>query len=136
MGIIAAYIGSGVNLQAIFNQPKVLIPFALLFVVLAASMFGAFTIEMPSFIQSRLSDASNKQRGGTFIGVGVMGALSALIVSACVAPVADRCTHLHRADRQRDARRTRDAGHQPRYGHALVVSRRVRRRVAATRGRV
>ena len=50
-------------------------------------MFGAFTIEMPSFIQSRLSDASNKQRAGTFIGVGVMGALSALIVSACVAPV-------------------------------------------------
>jgi thiol:disulfide interchange protein DsbD len=50
-------------------------------------MFGAFTIEMPSFIQSRLSDASNKQRAGTFIGVGAMGALSALIVSACVAPV-------------------------------------------------
>jgi thioredoxin:protein disulfide reductase len=87
MGIIAAYVGSGVNLQAIFNQPKVLIPFAVLFIVLAASMFGAFTIEMPSFIQSRLSDASNKQRGGTFVGVAVMGALSALIVSACVAPV-------------------------------------------------
>jgi thioredoxin:protein disulfide reductase len=87
MGIIAAYIGSGVNLQAIFNQAKILIPFALLFVVLAASMFGAFTIEMPSFIQSRLSDVSNKQRGGTFVGVAVMGALSALIVSACVAPV-------------------------------------------------
>jgi thiol:disulfide interchange protein DsbD len=42
---------------------------------------------MPSFIQSRLSDASNQQRAGTFVGVGVMGALSALIVSACVAPV-------------------------------------------------
>ena len=87
MGVLAAYIGSGLNLQAIFNQPLVLIPFMLLFVVLAASMFGAFTIEMPSFIQSRLSDASNNQRAGTFIGVGVMGALSALIVSACVAPV-------------------------------------------------
>jgi thiol:disulfide interchange protein DsbD len=87
MGLLAAYIGSGLNLQAIFNQPAVLIPFALLFVVLATSMFGAFTIEVPSFIQTRLSDASNKQRGGTFIGVGVMGALSALIVSACVAPV-------------------------------------------------
>jgi thiol:disulfide interchange protein DsbD len=87
MGVLAAYIGSGLNLQAIFNQPMVLIPFALLFVVLASSMFGAFTIEMPSFIQSRLSDASNQQRAGTFIGVGVMGALSALIVSACVAPV-------------------------------------------------
>jgi thiol:disulfide interchange protein DsbD len=87
MGVLAAYIGSGLNLQAIFNQPMILIPFVLLFVVLASSMFGAFTIEMPSFIQSRLSDASNKQRAGTFIGVGVMGALSALIVSACVAPV-------------------------------------------------
>jgi len=87
MGVLAAYIGSGLNLQAIFNQPLVLIPFVLLFVVLASSMFGAFTIEMPSFIQSRLSDASNQQRAGTFIGVGVMGALSALIVSACVAPV-------------------------------------------------
>jgi len=87
MGVLAAYIGSGINLQAIFNQPIILVPFALLFVVLAASMFGVFTIEVPSFIQTRLSDASNKQRAGTFIGVGVMGALSALIVSACVAPV-------------------------------------------------
>jgi thiol:disulfide interchange protein DsbD len=87
MGMIMAYVGAGVNLQAIFNQPAILVPFALLFVVLALAMFGAFTIQMPSFVQSRLSDASNNQRAGTFVGVGVMGALSALIVSACVAPV-------------------------------------------------
>ena len=87
MGMLVAWVGHGVNLQAIFNQLWILVPFALLFVVLAASMFGAFTIKVPSFIQTRLSDASNKQRAGTFIGVGVMGALSALIVSACVAPV-------------------------------------------------
>jgi thiol:disulfide interchange protein DsbD len=87
MGVLAAFIGGGVNLQAIFNQWYILVPFALLFVVLAASMFGLFTIEVPSFIQTRLSDASNNQRAGTFFGVAVMGALSALIVSACVAPV-------------------------------------------------
>src|SRR5262245_15049060 len=87
MGIVAAFIGGGVNLQAIFNQWYILVPFALLFIVLAASMFGLFTIEVPSFIQTRLSDASNNQRAGTFVGVAVMGALSALIVSACVAPV-------------------------------------------------
>src|SRR5262249_60309208 len=69
MGVLAAFIGGGVNLQAIFNQWYILVPFALLFVVLAASMFGAFTIEVPSFIQTRLSDASNNQRAGTFIGV-------------------------------------------------------------------
>src|SRR6185295_8872300 len=74
MGILIGMVGQKVNLNAVFNQPIFLVPFALLFVVLASSMFGAFTIEMPSFIQSKLSDASNKQRAGTFIGVGVMGA--------------------------------------------------------------
>ena len=78
--------------------------FALLFVVLAVSMFGLFTIQMPSFIQTRLSSKSNDQQAGTFIGVGVMGALSALIVSACVGPAADRRAHRHRPDGRGGAR--------------------------------
>jgi thiol:disulfide interchange protein DsbD len=85
-GIAAGAIGQGFNLQATFNQPWIITVFSLLFVVLAASMLGLFTIEMPNFIQSRLSSKSNEQQAGTYIGVGVMGALSALIVSACVAP--------------------------------------------------
>ena len=85
-GIAAGAIGQGFNLQATFNQPWIITLFSLLFVVLAASMLGLFTIEMPGFIQTRLSNTSNKQQAGTYLGVGVMGALSALIVSACVAP--------------------------------------------------
>jgi thiol:disulfide interchange protein DsbD len=85
-GIAAGAIGQGFNLQATFNQPWIITVFSLLFVVLAASMLGFFTIEMPNFIQTRLSSASIEQQAGTYIGVGVMGALSALIVSACVAP--------------------------------------------------
>ncbi len=85
-GIAAGAIGQGFNLQATFNQPWIITVFSLLFVVLAASMLGLFTIEMPGFIQTRLSSKSNEQQAGTYIGVGVMGALSALIVSACVAP--------------------------------------------------
>ncbi len=85
-GIAAGAIGKGFNLQATFNQPWILILFSGLFVVLSASMFGLFTIEMPAFIQTRLSNTSNKQQAGTYAGVAVMGALSALIVSACVAP--------------------------------------------------
>lgn len=85
-GIAAGAIGQGFNLQATFNQPWIITVFSLLFVVLAVSMLGFFTIEMPNFIQTRLSNASNEQQAGTYIGVGVMGALSALIVSACVAP--------------------------------------------------
>jgi thiol:disulfide interchange protein DsbD len=85
-GIAAGAIGQGFNLQATFNQPWIVAIFSLLFVVLAASMLGLFTIEMPGFIQTRLSSKSNEQQAGTYLGVGVMGSLSALIVSACVAP--------------------------------------------------
>jgi thioredoxin:protein disulfide reductase len=85
-GVVAALVGGGLNLQAMFNTPWVLVVFALMFVALAASMFGFYTIQMPSFIQTRLTDSSNKQQAGTYIGVAVMGLLSALIVSACAAP--------------------------------------------------
>jgi thioredoxin:protein disulfide reductase len=77
---------SGLHVQAMFQSSWVVVLFAGLFVLMAASMFGAFTLQMPSFIQTRLAELSNRQRGGHFGGVAVMGALSALIVTACVAP--------------------------------------------------
>jgi thiol:disulfide interchange protein DsbD len=83
-GIAAA--AAGQQVQALFQQAWIIILFALLFVVLALSMFGLFTIQIPAALQTRLADASNRQRAGTFGGVAVMGALSALIVTACVAP--------------------------------------------------
>ncbi len=83
-GIAAAAVG--IQLQAIFNQPWVLTVFSGLFVVLALSMFGVFNLQMPSSIQSRLSNVSGHQKSGTYVGAFVMGALSSLIVTACVAP--------------------------------------------------
>ena len=83
-GIAAA--AAGAQIQAVFQQPWIVTVFALLFILLALSMFGLFTIQMPAVIQTRLADASNRQRAGTFGGVAVMGALSALIVTTCVAP--------------------------------------------------
>ena len=83
-GIVAA--AAGLQLQAAFNAPWVLILFAGLFVALALSMFGLFELQMPSSIQSRLAAASGNQKGGTLVGAFVMGALSSLIVTACVAP--------------------------------------------------
>ena len=83
-GIVAA--AAGLQLQAIFNQHWILILFAGVFVVLALGMFGAYELQMPSSIQGKLSSVSGKQKSGTMIGAFVMGALSALIVTACVAP--------------------------------------------------
>jgi thiol:disulfide interchange protein DsbD len=72
--------------QAFFQQPWIIMLFVGLFVALALAMFGVYTLQMPSALQTRLTDVSNKQRSGTYIGCFVMGALSALVVTACVAP--------------------------------------------------
>jgi thioredoxin:protein disulfide reductase len=53
---------------------------------MALSMFGFYTVQMPSFIQTRLAQMSNQQKSGSYAGVVVMGALSALIVTTCVGP--------------------------------------------------
>jgi thiol:disulfide interchange protein DsbD len=83
-GIAGAAAGS--QIQTLFQQWWVLSLFAALFVVLALSMFGAFTLQMPTAIQSRIAQLSNRQSAGTFGGVAIMGALSALIVTTCVGP--------------------------------------------------
>jgi thiol:disulfide interchange protein DsbD len=83
-GIAAA--AAGAQLQAMFNQPWVLIVFSGFFVLLAFAMFGGYDLQMPSSIQSRLASVSGNQKSGTTIGAFIMGALSALIVTACVAP--------------------------------------------------
>ncbi len=93
MGMATVYTVAGIGFaaagqqaQAIFQQPWILITFAGLFVVLALGMFGLYDLQMPSAIQNRLTAASGKQKSGTMIGAFVMGALSSLIVTACVAP--------------------------------------------------
>ncbi len=83
-GIAVAAAGS--HVQALFQQTWIIVLFAGLFVALALSMMGAYTLQMPAGIQTRLSEASNRQAAGSFGGVAVMGALSALIVTTCVAP--------------------------------------------------
>ena len=76
---------TGENLQAVFQSPWILISFSAVFVALAFSMFGFYDLQIPNSWQSKLTSFSNKQRGGTLAGAGVMGFLSALIVGPCVA---------------------------------------------------
>ncbi len=83
-GVAAA--AAGLQLQAMFNQPWVLVLFSSLFIVLALGMFGMFELQMPSAIQSRLANLSGGQKSGTTVGAFVMGAISSLVVTACVAP--------------------------------------------------
>ena len=83
VGVAAGLLGSG--LQAMFQNPWVIVAFSLLFVVLAGAMFGFYELALPAALQTRLSSVSNKQAAGTYVGAAVMGVLSALIVGPCVA---------------------------------------------------
>ncbi|HEX9180588.1 MAG TPA: protein-disulfide reductase DsbD, partial [Burkholderiales bacterium] len=76
---------SGTLLTNALQNPWVLGVFALVFVVLAFSMFGFFELQLPASAQSRLSEAANRLPGGQYAGVFTMGVLSALIVGPCVA---------------------------------------------------
>lgn len=82
----ALFAAAGQQVQAVFQQPWIVALFAGVFVLLALSMLGVFTLQMPAAIQTRLAEISNRQSTGSFGGVAVMGALSALIVTTCVAP--------------------------------------------------
>ena len=82
-GVLAGVMGE--NIQAAFQNPWILGSFAVVFVLLSFSMFGFYDLQMPSSIQSRLTQFSNNQQGGTLTGVAIMGFLSALIVGPCVA---------------------------------------------------
>lgn len=83
-GVVAGMFGQ--NLQSALQNPWIIGAFSLVFVLLALSMFGFYDLQLPSRWQTRLTEISNRQRGGTLLGVAVMGFLSALIVGPCVAP--------------------------------------------------
>jgi thiol:disulfide interchange protein DsbD len=77
---------SGKNIAAALQNPWVLGSFAGVFVLLALSMFGFYEIQMPSFIQSKATEASNRLSGGHVLSVFTMGVLSAVIIGPCAAP--------------------------------------------------
>ncbi len=77
---------AGEQVQAAFQEPWILTLFAGLFVALALSMFGMYELQMPTGIQTRIANLSNNQKAGTYVGTAIMGVLSALIVTTCVAP--------------------------------------------------
>ncbi len=79
-GILAGVFGA--NLQAALQNPWVVYSFAGVFVALAASMFGFYELKLPDALVTKVS--TNTNRNG-FIGVAIMGFLSALIVGPCVA---------------------------------------------------
>ncbi|HDY8108554.1 TPA: protein-disulfide reductase DsbD [Vibrio vulnificus] len=81
LGLVVA--SAGLQFQAAMQHPYVLIGLSILFVTLALSMFGVYTLQLPSSVQTWLNNLSNKQQGGSSAGVFAMGAISGLVCSPC-----------------------------------------------------
>jgi len=93
LGMALTYTAAGVffaaaggQIQALLQQPWIIVGVAALFVALAFAMFGKWNLQLPASIQTRLNAVSSKQQAGTYLGTAVMGVLSALVVTTCVAP--------------------------------------------------
>lgn len=83
IGILAGMLGKNIN--ASLNEPLPILIFVGIFVLLALAMFGVFNFQLPASMQNKLAEFSNKQKGGTYIGVIIMGFLAALVAGPCVA---------------------------------------------------
>lgn len=81
LGLVVA--AAGLQFQAALQHPYVLIGLSAIFILLALSMFGLFTLQLPSSLQTRLTLMSNRQQGGSAGGVFAMGAIAGLICSPC-----------------------------------------------------
>ena len=81
LGLVVA--AAGMQFQAALQHPYVLIGLSAVFILLALSMFGAFSLQLPSSLQTRLTLMSNRQQGGSMGGVFAMGAIAGLICSPC-----------------------------------------------------
>lgn len=81
LGLVVA--SAGMQFQAAMQHPYVLVGLSVLFIVLAMSMFGVYNLQLPNSVQTWLNNLSNKQQGGSSLGVFAMGAISGLVCSPC-----------------------------------------------------
>ncbi|MDP0026859.1 protein-disulfide reductase DsbD [Glaesserella parasuis] len=81
LGLLVAAIG--LPFQVALQSPPVLIGLSLLFILLAMSMFGLFTLQLPHRWQQKLNQLSQQQQGGSFFSVFVMGMIAGLVASPC-----------------------------------------------------
>ena len=87
LGLIAS--SAGLNFQRWLQQPSTLIAFSVLFVLFALNLFGLFEIKLPHALVNRLDRVHSLQKGGSLLGAGIMGMISALLVGPCMtAPLA------------------------------------------------
>ena len=82
LGVAIALLSGAADFGTQLGHPAVVLPLVVLFIALAASMFGAFELNLPSGLQARLNQIGGKGFGGAF----AMGLVGGLIAAPCTGP--------------------------------------------------
>ena len=80
LGVTFAMLGGSAG--ALLANPFVVIPIDLLFIAMAASLFGAFELNLPASWQAKLNQVGGKGFGGAF----AMGLVGGFIAAPCTGP--------------------------------------------------
>jgi len=84
IGLIAAKTGS---VLSIYLQGELVLLFtALLFILFSLAMFDVYDLNLPSSIQTKLNNFANNLNAKNYLGIILLGMISSLILSPCVAP--------------------------------------------------
>jgi thiol:disulfide interchange protein DsbD len=84
IGLIAAKTGS---VLSIYLQGELVLLFtALLFILFSLAMFDVYDLNLPSSIQTKLNNFANNLNAKNYLGIVLLGMISSLILSPCVAP--------------------------------------------------
>jgi thioredoxin:protein disulfide reductase len=99
LGLVAS--SAGLGFQRWLQQPSTLLAFSGLFVVFALNLFGLFELKLPQRMMSSLDRIQGMQKGGSLVGAGIMGMLSALLVGPCMtAPLAGALLFISQTQQQ------------------------------------
>lgn len=82
LGTAFALAGKTSGAGELLGNPYVIVPLSILFVALAAAMFGFYELQLPSSLQNKLNTIGGKGYGGAF----AMGLVGGIIAAPCTGP--------------------------------------------------
>jgi thiol:disulfide interchange protein DsbD len=80
LGLVVGLVGG--QFGAFMTSPWLIVPVALFFLLMAASMFGAFELSLPNELQGKLSQVGGRGPLGAFL----MGLVAGVVAAPCTGP--------------------------------------------------
>ena len=84
LGVFAGL--SGNLISSSIQSPLLMIILGIVFILLALSMFDLYALKLPHFVENFIATSILRVEGGRYINVFIIGMISSLVLSPCIAP--------------------------------------------------